>query len=471
MSYLSKLRIMSKISISGCISDLLFERNSIVLPGIGLFETKLKESAIDQVQGMIHPPSKEILFNSNVSGDDGVLVDFIKRKYGAEELSARTALAEFTNDLRLRIHRKEIIAIPDVGRLYLDFEKNLQFLPDRVNYNKDAFGLPSLNYYPVLQDEQTPPPVVIPPPVVSKPPQPTQPKKEEPPIAKPAPTPVSTPAATPIPVVQRPTPTVPPVSEPPKVTPATPAPAESSTPKPIVPVPSIPTAPVKADVPKTVIPNPPTDGYPPQDNVFVDFFAKAAPFILVFALLFVSYIFYKYLIADQGNTLPEEDVIEKIDGRVNRSPRAEDGDAIYEDDIMDQTNEGMTYEDEDISEEVEFEEDIQEEIDFEEETPEEIEESAYEEPEEREYIQPSRRRGSGENGIIIIGGFSSARNAQKLVEKIQKKGYSPFTDAKGKLTRVGVEFSFDSVSELDDMHRQIKREFNRSAWILEPKMD
>jgi len=102
---------------------------------------ELKESAIDQVQGMIHPPSKEILFNSNVLGDDGVLVDFIKRKYGVEEMPARTALAEFTNDLRLRIHRKEIIAIPDVGRLYLDFEKNVQFLPDRVNYNKDAFGL------------------------------------------------------------------------------------------------------------------------------------------------------------------------------------------------------------------------------------------------------------------------------------------------------------------------------------------
>lgn len=452
---------MSKISIPGCISDLLFERNSIVLPGIGLFETKLKESAIDQVQGMIHPPSKEILFNSNVLGDDGVLVDFIKRKYGVEEMPARTALAEFTNDLRLRIHRKEIIAIPDVGRLYLDFEKNVQFLPDRVNYNKDAFGLPSLNYYPVLQDEQTPPPVVIPPPVVSKPP-PIQVKKEEPPIAKPAPTtapkstPVSTPTPTPTPSVQRPT--VPPVLEPPKVTPvATPAPAESSTPKPIVPVPSIPTAAVKAEVPQTVIPNSPTGGYPEQNNVFIDFFAKAAPFILVFALLFVSYIFYKYLIADQGNLLPEEDVIEKIDGRVNRSPtRAEDGDAIYEDDVMDQTNEGMTYEDEDMPEDVESED---------------IEEIASEESEEREYIQPSRRRGSGENGIIIIGGFSSSRNAQKLVEKIQKKGYSPFTDAKGKLTRVGVEFSFDSVSELDDMHRQIKREFNRSAWILEPKMD
>lgn len=433
---------MSKISIPGCVSDLLFERNQIVLPSIGLFETKIKESAVDQVQGMIHPPSKEITFNANVTGDDGVLVDFIKKKYSVEEMPARTALAEFTNDLRLRIHQKEIISIPDVGRLYLDFEKNMQFLPDRVNYNKDAFGLPSLNYYPVMQEE-------TPPAIISQPaPAPTPPiivKREEPvipptpaPVAEPTPVQTPTPVATPAPSVEKPA--------------IAPQVASNS-------LNNIP--PVKPDVPETVIPaSPNADSFQGENGTFVSLLAKVAPFLLVFALLFVCFIFYKFLFADSTADLPQDKLAE-IEGRVNKKPSFNDDQtAVYEDEaIMDQTNEGMSddYDDENFEDEP-YNDDYDENTEVESDPV--IEE---------EYEEPSRISRGGKSGIIIIGGFSSAQNAQKLVEKIQRKGYSPYTDAKGSLTRVGVEFNFDTVSELDDTHRQIKREFNDRAWILQPK--
>ena len=35
------------------------------------------------------------------------------------------------------------------------FENNVQFIPDSTNFNKAAFGLPTVNFYPILRDKVT----------------------------------------------------------------------------------------------------------------------------------------------------------------------------------------------------------------------------------------------------------------------------------------------------------------------------
>ena len=46
-----------------------------------------------------------------------------------------------------------MVNIPGVGRLYKDFESNIQFIPDSTNFNKDSFGLPTIKFYPILRDK------------------------------------------------------------------------------------------------------------------------------------------------------------------------------------------------------------------------------------------------------------------------------------------------------------------------------
>ena len=137
---------MTEIAVDSCVSDVLYERNRIVLPGLGLLETKPKAASVDHISNTITPPSREVSFNSNITVDDGILINFIKKKYEREDLVVRSAVANYISDLKRKMSQKEIVTIPDVGRMYLDFEKKIQFLPDRVNYNKDSFGLPTVNY-------------------------------------------------------------------------------------------------------------------------------------------------------------------------------------------------------------------------------------------------------------------------------------------------------------------------------------
>lgn len=142
-------------SIASNIADLLYERDLVIVPGLGGFESKYRSAQIDHVQGKIHPPSKTITFNPNLTIDDGALANYIATKYDVPDKEASQAVELFVNQQKERLSKREIISIPDVGRLYLDFEKKLQFLPDNTNFNKDAFGLPTIQAYPVTRDRAT----------------------------------------------------------------------------------------------------------------------------------------------------------------------------------------------------------------------------------------------------------------------------------------------------------------------------
>ena len=373
---------MSDISVANCISDLLFERNQLVLPGLGLFRTSHKESNIDQIQGVVEPPSKEITFNGNITADDGILTNFIQKKYQVSSDDTKTAINHFVNDLKEKMSRKEIVTIPDVGRLYLDFEKNLQFLPERVNYNKDSFGLPSLNFSPTLQ----PKPAVAPQSAIKSEAKPTFVENANSNIAN-------------------------------------------------------------KDVPETVIPASPgyTTASTDEESSFFRFVSKALPFILGLGILVVAFFgfaFYK----DSKSTQFNDKLAELEDGgKINTKPNYdEDAKSYYEDEdekaIMDKTNEGVESDEND--------DDLM----------------------NSETDNPTVAPGT-KTGIIIVGGFSSEKNADKLVRQIQSKGYSAYTDLSRGLTRVGVEFGFRSLNELYDMHKQLKREFNESVWILRPAQD
>ena len=80
--------------------------------------------------------------------------------------------------------------------------------------------------------------------------------------------------------------------------------------------------------------------------------------------------------------------------------------------------------------------------------------------------QPAVRR-SGTDQVIILGSFGNSENAGRLTERIAAKGYLPFVDQPGALTRVGVSLTVETPADLDRMLAKLRREFNPNAWVLE----
>ncbi len=143
-----------QINVGASIAELLYEHQSVSLPGLGSFITSYKPATIDQVEGKIQPPSKQLNFNRNLLMDDGLLVQHLRKKYNVSYPTAMLAIEQFVSDAKMAIEKREIFTIPGVGRLYKDYEQNFKFLPDDVNFNTDAYGLPTLQFYPVLRSQR-----------------------------------------------------------------------------------------------------------------------------------------------------------------------------------------------------------------------------------------------------------------------------------------------------------------------------
>ncbi len=139
------------IDVKKHIGQILYERDSLIIPNLGGFVSTYKPAAIDHVQGMIQPPSKKLGFNKNLIINDGILINCIQEALGVTLTEAQKAIKDFVSRTIEMLDNREIILFPGVGRLYKDYENNIQFLQDNTNYNTKVYGLPTLQFYPILR--------------------------------------------------------------------------------------------------------------------------------------------------------------------------------------------------------------------------------------------------------------------------------------------------------------------------------
>ncbi len=144
-----------QIDVGAYIADLLYEHDSVNVPGLGGFQSQYKPAEIDRVQGKLHPPSKDLHFNENLVVNDGLLINYISKKHQLSYAEAEQAVEEYVQGVKQAIEKREIIIFPRVGRLYRDYENKLQFLPDNTNFNTEAFGLPTVQFNPVSQGNKS----------------------------------------------------------------------------------------------------------------------------------------------------------------------------------------------------------------------------------------------------------------------------------------------------------------------------
>lgn len=142
------------IDVGSCIAALLYEQDTVSIPGLGSLVGQYKPAAIEHVQGKISPPSKEWTFNANLAVNDGVLINCLIQKGHLSYAEAEKQVADYVAQVKSALERREIVIIPEVGRLYRDFEQQLRFLPDNTNFNTDTFGLPTVQFYPVLRTQK-----------------------------------------------------------------------------------------------------------------------------------------------------------------------------------------------------------------------------------------------------------------------------------------------------------------------------
>ena len=137
------------IQLTSDIKDLLMEDGMAILPGLGGFSSTYKPAVADGVTGILHPPSYHIVFDPNQQVNDGKLVEYIREKYHVSSTAAQEAIDAFVKKTKSQFDKKEIVSLPEIGRLYVDFTQKIQFLPEATNFNADAFGLSAIRFSPI----------------------------------------------------------------------------------------------------------------------------------------------------------------------------------------------------------------------------------------------------------------------------------------------------------------------------------
>lgn len=135
---------------SGYISELLYENDCVIVPGFGGFVGNYAPAKIHPVNHTFYPPSKNILFNPRLTGDDGLLLHSVSIGEGipyaeAQKLTEKMVI-DWMNDLR----EGKSIELEKVGKIWQDTDGRLLFDADEsVNYLDASFGLPAFISPPV----------------------------------------------------------------------------------------------------------------------------------------------------------------------------------------------------------------------------------------------------------------------------------------------------------------------------------
>ncbi|MEI6124224.1 MAG: SPOR domain-containing protein [Bacteroidota bacterium] len=124
------------------ISELLLRHDCVIVPDFGGFIANHVSAKIHPVTHRFMPPTKEIIFNSGLKHNDGLLANYIAQKEGITYNHAIGKIAVFVKDCQSTLTNSKKLIIEKVGIIIVDEDNNLQFNADKsINYLLSSYGL------------------------------------------------------------------------------------------------------------------------------------------------------------------------------------------------------------------------------------------------------------------------------------------------------------------------------------------
>ena len=140
------------ISIIEAISDLLFIRDTVVVPGLGAFVKKPTSAKVNPVANYFSAPDCVVEFDANLREDNDLIVNYMADENNVPIEEAKKELVKFVSECFTNLKQGKKVELNHLGILSYDWDNNLVFVQDKsVNYNADAFGLCDFTPEPVLQ--------------------------------------------------------------------------------------------------------------------------------------------------------------------------------------------------------------------------------------------------------------------------------------------------------------------------------
>lgn len=134
------------MQLEGHISNLLKHHNCVIVPEFGGFIANYESAWINRQRALIFPPYKQILFNGNLTQNDGLLANELVIKMAVSYTEALAKISLQVKDWRKKLEEGHRIELEEIGFLFLQnnqvvFEQNRE-----VNLLLQAYGLKQVSF-------------------------------------------------------------------------------------------------------------------------------------------------------------------------------------------------------------------------------------------------------------------------------------------------------------------------------------
>lgn len=134
--------------------DILFREDRVVVPGLGGFILRPVSASFSEDGKVLLPPSTDLLFDSGMIEDDGVLVGFISARLNRPEREVQELISEEVATLVSQISKGAKVNLARIGSLSFGPEKGVIFEAEAdSNFLKNSYGLAPLSM-PVLEPDK-----------------------------------------------------------------------------------------------------------------------------------------------------------------------------------------------------------------------------------------------------------------------------------------------------------------------------
>ena len=135
--------------ITQIIAELLYKHDCVIVPNFGGFVARHHSAHFSKGNSVLHPPTKQLLFNKNLVHQDGLLVSALMEKSSISFNDAVNELSDYKDYIQSLLFAKKRFELQNIGLLYIDAENSLRFEPKAdVNFLVESFG-----FEPVVSSE------------------------------------------------------------------------------------------------------------------------------------------------------------------------------------------------------------------------------------------------------------------------------------------------------------------------------
>ena len=141
--------------ICNAISQLLYEHDKVIVPGLGAFLRHDEGAQVNIVTNAFVKPSSTIVFDPQQREDNDLIATYLTASEGMSQEEARQLLVQFVSDCFAELKTGKAVEVNGVGTLSMGNQQQLVFHSvEDGDYNGDAFGLADFSVKPVFTSQK-----------------------------------------------------------------------------------------------------------------------------------------------------------------------------------------------------------------------------------------------------------------------------------------------------------------------------